>query len=190
MKVTSLPQTFRTACVLGVAVISATFLHSLSAKPIPDNIDLGLQKLVESNLALKASAAKGQIAAGQFNGYATEEAASYAEAAVTEPDSGRVVVDITLRGHAKFDDTLAQVAAKVPSFSVIATDTQYRGVGIIEGWVSVDEVPALANLSDVRGVFLSIKPTPDSTNAVDPTAYMPSRNVQSLRKIAAPEVNP
>src|SRR4051812_6500047 len=104
MKVTSLPQPFRTACVLGVAVLSATFISSISAKPIPANIDSGLEKLVESNLALKAAPAKGgKSAVGQFNGYVTEEAASYAAAAVSDPDSGRFVVDITVRRQGEFD---------------------------------------------------------------------------------------
>ncbi len=174
---------------------TAAFIPTLLAKPVPANLGGGLDKLVESNLALKEAAAKGQAkAVGQFDGYATEEAASYAAAAVTDPESGRVMVDITLRGQSKFDKTLADVS-KISSFTVTATDRQYRGVGIIEGWVSVDDVPALANIADVRAVFLSIKPELDSTTPLDPTVYSPSRSVKSLRDLSAntspsPDANP
>lgn len=191
MKVTSLPRSFRTACVLSVAVLSASFVSSVSAKPIPANIDSGLQKLVESNLALKAQAAKGQErAVGQFNGYASEEAASYAAAAVVDPESGRVVVDITLRRQGEFDKTVADVTAKTPSFTLIATDRSYRGAGIIEGWISVDDVPAIANIASVRAVFLSIKPETDSIKEVDATPNLPSRNAESRRNVATPEASP
>ncbi|MFL6542563.1 MAG: S8 family serine peptidase, partial [Chthoniobacterales bacterium] len=40
------------------------------------------------------------------------------------------------------------------------------------------------------GVFLSIKPETDSIKEVDPTVYLPSRKVESLRNVATPEASP
>src|SRR5437660_12741616 len=106
MMIRKLPQPFHAARAFGVATCLAALITSLTAKPIPSNIDFALEKLVQNNLTVKAAATNGQTSAAVYNGYATEEAASYAAAAVTEPDSGRVMVDITLRGHATLNETL------------------------------------------------------------------------------------
>ena len=185
MKITSLSFSLKAARLFCTLLCTAALASSLSAKPVPSNIDGGLEKLVESNLALKAAAAKGQANfVGQYNGYATEEAASYAAVAVTESDTGRLMVDVTVRGRGDFAKTLTKVTSRIPSFTVVATDAQYRGAGMIEGWISVDDVPALANIAGVRAVFLSIKPELDSLNPIDPTVFMPSRSVKSLRDVA------
>lgn len=179
----------RLLCTLGCSALLAS---PLCAKPLPENLGNGLDKLVESDLMLKAAAGQkgGAASLAVYNGYATQEAADYAAAAVTDPDSGRFVVDITLRRQGEFDKTLAEVTAKAPSFSVVATDRNYRGAGIIEGWVSVEDVTALANISGVRGVFLSIKPETDSIKEVDPAVAAPSRRVESSRQAALPEASP
>ena len=185
MKIASISSPLRTARLFCTLLCTAALAASLSAKPVPSNIDGGLEKLVESNLALKAAAAKGQAAiVGQYDGYATEAAASYATAAVTQPETGRIMVDATLRGHVDVDSTLAEVASKVPSFTSVATDAKYRGAGIIEGWISVDDVPALANVANVRAVFLSIKPELDSLEPVDLTVYAAQRGAKLLRDVA------
>lgn len=174
-------------------------LGLLTAKPIPDNIDFGLSKLVESDLAIQNAAARGPdavAAIATYNGYTTELAASYAEDAITEELTGRVMVDVSLSGQVKVDELSRALAAKLSSLSITAKDRTYRGVGMIEGYVSVDEVPALANVRGVKAVFLVVKPTTDSAITVDPTVFLPSRSVPSLRQLAEigrapkPEANP
>jgi hypothetical protein len=144
-----------------------------------------LDKLVESNLALKAAAQQKGSATplAAYDGWATEEAAGYAASAVVDPDSGRYMVDITLSGKVSVQDVTANVASAVPSFSATAVDNKYRGVGIIEGLVSVDDVPALAKVAGVRGVFLVNKPELDSLVVTDQMAYSPRKIVPSLREL-------
>ncbi len=172
---------------LCTALVLASAASLLYAKPVPSNLGYGLDKLVESKLAIQQAAARGPralAAATRYNGYATEEAASYAAEAITEESTGRVTVDITLRGTRSMDDVTAQLAAQVPSFSVVARDGSYRGVGIIEAWISVEDVATVAKMEGVRAVFLALKPQLDSVIAIDPQSYSPTRIVPALREVA------
>jgi hypothetical protein len=184
MKLAFIPRPFRAAHAIAIATCLTALISSLSAKPVPSNLSGGLDKLVESNLALKEAAARGVREPGQYNGYATEEAASYAAEAVKEEVSGRFMVDITLRGSERLEDVVAKLQAQIPSFAVTATDAAYRGVGIVEGLVSLDDVPALANLGGVKAVHLVIKPQTDSNTPDDLTVFSAIRTVPSLRKLA------
>ena len=165
---------------------------------MPDNVDFGLTKLVESNLTIRDAAARGPKAVAGvaiYNGFASELAASYAEDAIQDEESGRYMVDIFLSGHVGLDDLSATLAKKIPSLAVTAVDRTYRGSGMIEGFVSVDDVSALASTLGVKAVFLAMKPYLDSTIAIDPTVYLPSRSVPSVHNIAElnrvkPDVNP
>ena len=47
---------------------------------------------------------------------------------------------------------------RFPSFTLTALDTKYRGVGVVEGFISLDDVPALGNMHEVRSVHLGLKP--------------------------------
>ena len=48
--------------------------------------------------------------------------------------------------------------AGISSLTVTAMDKQYRGVGIMNAYVSMDDVPALASLPGVSAVILELKP--------------------------------
>ncbi len=141
--------TFLTICVGLVAAVSAVW-----AKPVPDNLGYGLDKLIESDLAIKAGLEKG---AQLYNGYATEVAAVTAEAAISSGD-GRFLIDITLTGRVPVDKLQGSLERAFPSFEVTAIDPKYRDVGIIEGWIAVEEAAALAQTPGVRAVFLALKP--------------------------------
>ena len=47
---------------------------------------------------------------------------------------------------------------RFPSFTLTALDTKYHGVGVVEGFISLDDVPALGNMREVRSVNLGLKP--------------------------------
>ena len=47
---------------------------------------------------------------------------------------------------------------RFPSFTLTALDTKYRGVGVVEGFIALDDVPALGNMREVRSVNLGLKP--------------------------------
>lgn len=127
------------------------------AKPIPANLGYGLDKLVESDLTLRESAAKGAKPDALYNGYATPEAASYAASAISSED-GRFLVDITLNGRLSFDEVRSFLATKFSSLEIEAAEPKYHGVGIIEAWVSIEEAAALAKADGVSAVFLAHKP--------------------------------
>ncbi len=148
------PRIRRTTSAL--FLVAFTSASSLWAKPVPDNMGYGLDKLVESDLAIKSGAAsEGTL----VNGYATQEAASYAERAITNSADGRILIDITLTGKVAVDKMQRTLAKQFTSFQVTSVDPKYRNVGIIEGWVSVEDAVAVAQMAGVKAVFLGLKPT-------------------------------
>ncbi len=141
-----------TSAILCLAAVS--LISPLWAKPVPENLGYGLDKLVASDLAIKAGLGK---KAQLFNGYATEAAALTAEAAISAAD-GRFMVDITLTGKVSLSEMRDALAKASPSFEVTSVDASYRNVGIIEGWVATEDATALAQTHGVRAVFLALKP--------------------------------
>ena len=80
-----------TSAALCVGLIAA----SLQARPVPQNLAGGLEALVQSNLAVKSGAPKGAL----INGYATQQAANYADLAIQDPETNRFLVDIHPSGR-------------------------------------------------------------------------------------------
>src|SRR5262245_36536102 len=133
-------NSFRTHFIqLGTRSLAATAILSrgiltnvVEARPVPQNVAGGLGALVESHVAIKA----GQTT-GLFNGYATEEAANYASLAIQDTETGRFLVDI----YPKNDRVKAEVLAAIlqqrfSSFTLTALDKNYKGVGVVEGFIS------------------------------------------------------
>ncbi len=156
------------------AVFSAPVIH---AKPVPDNLAYGLDKLVESNLALSRSR---NPAPPLYNGFATEAAANY-DALAIKAEDGRYMVDITLDGKVGVDEMQKTLPQNASSFEVTSVDPTYRGVGIIEGWVAVEDALTLAKAPGVRAVFLALKPNldarkngPGKESKVDPNPSTPN----------------
>src|SRR6201989_3049414 len=140
-----------TSASLCLSLVAASLLQ---ATPVPKNLSGGLGALVESNLAVKS-----HPDLAQFNGYATEQAASYADLAIQDPNTGRVLVDIHPRNSSVNAEKLVPILQKrFASFTLIASDKKYRGVGVVEGFISLDDVPALGNMREVRSVNLGLKP--------------------------------
>lgn len=146
----SIPRNAVLLCALLV-----TLPLSLWATPVPQNLGNGLDKLVESNLTTKAAQAQG-AAAPNFSGYATPEAAKIAGLAIMDAQH-RPLVRIHLDGSVTVDQLSATLRSRFPSLNITATDKIYRA-GVIEAFVSVDDVPALAKTAGVRAIILSLKP--------------------------------
>ena len=66
-----------------------------------------------------------------------------AASAISHQD-GRFMVDITLSGKVGFDELKATLEKTFPSLEVTAVDRNYRNVGVIEGWLAVEEPPQAA----------------------------------------------
>ena len=144
---------FRPAAA-AVAVALAAFSCALNAADVPSNLGYGLKDLVENNIALRTPQPNRQL----FDGYISEAAAAYAGEAISEADTGRVLVDITLSGRVPLDAVRKMAEARVPSLTIKAVDNEYRGTGILEGYVAIDDAPQLAQIKGVRAVFLALKP--------------------------------
>jgi hypothetical protein len=148
---------FRVVALLKLAIIVIMALGFgiapiFANKPVPANLGNGLDKLVESNLALKAGAP------ASFSGFATAQAASYARMALVDAVTGKYVVDIMPDGRVPLATLQASLQATFPLLTVKAIDTSYRGHGIIECLVAIDDVPKLAQSAGVGSVILELKP--------------------------------
>lgn len=146
-----------------IAASSATLCllaASLQARPVPQNLAGGLGALVESNLALKAQAtSKSAQPSAQFDGYATQRAADSASRAIQDNQTGRFLVDIFPTNSRVNAGNLVQLLQKrFPSFTLTALDKSYHGAGVVEGFISLDDVPALGNMREVRSVKLGLQP--------------------------------
>jgi hypothetical protein len=143
------------------------------AKPVPDNLGNGLNKLVESNLILQGKIASppadnqanptGQtLVAGKivttYGGYATRQAANYAAHAIIDPVSKNFMVDIHLSGGVAFADVQNALTSKFASLKITAVDSNYHGAGVIEGYIATDDLVALSQMDGVRSVQLALKP--------------------------------
>ncbi len=141
-----------TRCLCGAFFVVVSVATALAVRPVPENLGNGLDKIVESDLLLKA----GKTAA--FRGFATEEAAGYAEAALVDAVTGKYVVDVMPDGRVPLAQLQAAIQNVAPLFVVTALDTKYRRHGVIEGQVLVDDVARIARLEGVGAVFLQLKP--------------------------------
>jgi hypothetical protein len=140
----------------GLAVAAFAFFVSpllAATSDYPQNLGLGLDKLVESRAILKMNPS-----AAQFNGYATEQASNYAAMAITDATSDRVLVDIVASGKIDVATLRGNLESSIGSLTVRSVDAKYRGVGIIEGFISVDDAAALAKMPGVKSVFLGLAP--------------------------------
>lgn len=166
-----LPYRFPSRLIILAAGLTAS--ATILAKPVPDNLGNGLNKLVESNFILQgkisAPAADNSahpngttLVGGRtvttYDGFATRQAANYARHAITDPVSKQYLVDIVLSGSVPFDQVRQALTTKFASLRVTATDGKYRNAGVIEGYVSLDDVVTLSQTDGVRSVHLSLRP--------------------------------
>lgn len=151
---------WRRFAVTSVSLCLGLAATSLQARPVPQNLAGGLGALVESNLALKPQAStNGAQVSALYNGYATQRAADYAERAIKDPDTSRFLVDIfPTNSGVNAEKLVGMLQKRFPSFTLTALDKNYHGVGVVEGFISLDDVPALGNMREVRSVSLGIKP--------------------------------
>jgi hypothetical protein len=137
-----------------LAVLSALVVASSAfGGPIPANLGSGLDVLLRERVA-QQEAKGGSIDAGL-----TEYAQAVRDRAISNED-GFVKVYIHLAprsGKAAKSDPKAVLPA---SAEATAIDMSYRA-GIIEAWVNLDDVPALARDKRVLSVILAVKPIQD-----------------------------
>ncbi len=124
---------------------------------MPANLGGGLDALVQANLKLQKATRAGTAATLKLhNGYATKRAGNIANLAMQD-NANRILVRVTLNGIIPFAAFTAQAAVQVPTMSLQASDPTYHA-GVFEAFVPLDDVPKLASLEGVAGVFLTPKP--------------------------------
>src|SRR5437016_1949999 len=144
-----------------IGALAVCLAAPMSAKrAVPENLGNGLDALVESNLATKAGAP------ANVDGFATPQAASYANMALVDKVTGRYVVDIMPDGSVPLATLQASLQTGFPLLTVKAIDTEYRSHGIIESLVTVDDVPAIARTAGVGSVILQLKPLHNAVQAI------------------------
>src|SRR5947209_14748661 len=94
---------------------------------VPDNLALGLDHLVASNIALNQAQASGKrvnvpFRAKDGRAYATERAAEFANYGISD-ENGRFIVRVNLAGYKSVEEVSAAISARVPSFDITATDS-------------------------------------------------------------------
>ena len=179
---------FRRATAVSAFAAAAVFAGVSQASPIPGNLGNGLNKLVESHIAV-SSAKQSQTRltnAVEMNGntYADQQTANLAALAISDT-TGRVLVRITLNGKTSFKATRKAVKAAASTLSVTAIDKKYRGVGIMNAFVDVSEVATLAQTPGVSAVILELKPFHkkaklDQTLAVGGTNATPGKVLKKI----------
>ena len=146
----------------GMALLAAS---AFAAAPIPPNLSGGLDKLVESNLALNsANSGKSNTRAAQPTTYLSTYGKAYtsAQAAGLASDAlqdaaGNLLVRVHFNGQQSYKDALAAIKAAAPSLKVTAEDAKYQS-GVLNAYVNINDVPALARAKGVGLVALELAP--------------------------------
>ncbi len=153
----SAPVSCASLCLLALAV------NGQAAPPaaVPQNLGNGLGKLVESRLAIQAAAARGIVPAKSVtvdgHSYSGSQAAHYAALAITDTQD-RLLVRVNPTGEMAFKAFRKYLKQNIASLGITAGDATYQGTGVLNAFVSIDDVPALAALPGVRSVILEVKP--------------------------------
>ena len=147
-----------TSAIIGLALLAGP---SAYAKPVPSNLGNGLDKLIASNLAITEAKASGRRleAVVSVNGKTYTDSATAAVASSSIRDErGRVLVRVNLNSDAKFNRIKRAMKATASTLTITAIDKNYKGAGVLNAYVDVSEVPALAKVKGVTSVILEWKP--------------------------------
>ena len=150
------------ALVLSACAGLALFGGSLQANaPVPPNLAGGLDVLVQSRVDLKSAKKSGvkpqTFVSASGTKYTNQQAVDLENDSLTNADDGRVMVMIHLNGLQSFKAMHSLFKTSVASLTITAVDKTYKG-GVIEGWISVDDVAAVAETWGVGSVMLEAKP--------------------------------
>jgi hypothetical protein len=148
-----LPHRRRAFRAVLLLLLSISFAgHSLAKRAVPENLANGLDKLVESNVLIKGGAP------APFDGFATKQAANLAKLALKDKITGKYLVDVMPDGRVPLPTLQASLQTAFPLFELKNVDPSYNGHGVLEGFVAIDDVPAMAYTAGVGSLILQIKP--------------------------------
>jgi Subtilase family/Dockerin type I domain len=178
-----------------IALLSSAMALSAVARPDPQNLGNGLDKILENYLIQqgkittvppeyqqtsvklaqtprtrkKAQSTAGVSTAGMsFADYAAmiaKQAAAYSSRALTDAATGKYLVEIMPNGRVPVAMLQSTLQAAYPAMAVKAVETRYAGHGVIEGYVTLDDVAGIANTQGVGSVILQLRPIHSAVTA-------------------------
>ncbi len=151
---------FALAPVAAAGMLSVLLVASsgaVIASPVPANLGSGLDVLVQEHLAAQAAAVagRGTSAAAVDPALAAQAAATRSRAFTTEQDQVKVYI------HLVDPSAVRRRTPLLPASAIVtAIDLSYRG-GVIEAFVGLNDVVALAKTPGVSSVILAVRPLLD-----------------------------
>ena len=146
-------STLQWVAALFSIIFSIAALPVTAASPVPSNIDNGLRTIYQDFLQSQSITVPQHVSDGPNP--LTEVANAYRVNAVQD-DQGRFNVMLHLSGTRTLDQ-VAQDLTAGGRFKITSKSSRYRN-GVIEGWLKIDDVAAIARTKGVRTVALSIAP--------------------------------
>jgi hypothetical protein len=173
--------------VLGAVLLCLAALPSL-AKPVPDNLGNGLNKIVENDLLQQGTImppaqpnTASQTASGKartptrqttsiapvqttadyvasYKAQIAKEAAAFSKLAIVDQATGKYLVDIMPDGSVSAAALQTALQAAFPAIDIRHTDANYAGHGVLEGYITLADAPDIAKFKGVRSVILGLKP--------------------------------
>lgn len=179
----------------------ATFSASSFAKPVPDNLGNGLDKLVTNNLiqegkitsaptstrttttasttttigkltkkitARSTDTSPSTTSTQTFDAYKkmiASQAASYSSRAIIDAATGKYLVQVMPNGRVPVTTLQSTLQAAHPTMTVQVVDQNYAGHGVIEAYVTLADVPLIANTQGVGSVILELRPVHSAVTA-------------------------
>jgi hypothetical protein len=149
------------------------------AKPVPDNLGNGLNKIVEDSLlqqgkisppaqvstvSAKTAASKKTAPTNAANYVATykasvaKEAAAISKMAISDLATRKYLVDIMPNGRVPLTALQSALQTKFPAIDVRHIDTKYAGHGVLEAYITADDAPNIAKFNGVGSVILQLRP--------------------------------
>src|SRR5205085_1671408 len=122
----------------------------------------------QTSVAKKDPAKNTLISAASISAYnasVAKVAARIASNAITEQATGRYLVEIMPNGRIPVTALEVLLQAKYPAITVQGIDQNYAGHGVIEGYVSLDDVPGIAANEGVGSVILQLRPIHSAVTA-------------------------
>src|SRR5207248_11725901 len=145
---------FRLANYTFAIIISFALAFTATARPVPQNLANGLEEIVSSYLITTADPSKA-VFGGKF---ATQAAAAFDARAIIDMATGRYLVDIMPNGSVPLGTLRSNLTTRFASLRIKNVDQTYMGHGVLEGYVAVGDVAALAQTSGVGSVILQLHP--------------------------------
>jgi hypothetical protein len=160
MKIASkciLASRISSAAITAYAIAVASIV---SAKPVPDNLGNGLNKIIE-NLLIEQGTITGPPAGQDMAAYTAriaKEARAYAGAALIDSATGKYLVDIMPDGRVPLTTLQSTLQTSFPTIDLRNIDRNYAGHGVLEGYIALTDAANIAKFSGVRSVILQLKP--------------------------------